>query len=408
MVPSQAMNSNRALTLIFCTMTLDVLAMGLMIPVLPGIILGFLGGDIAGAAEMVGVFATVWALMQFFFSPLLGSLSDRHGRRPVILLSCLGLGLDYVFMAIAPSLVLLFAGRVISGITSATIGTAMAYIADVTPPEGRAKAFGLVGVAFGLGFVVGPALGGLLGSLEPRPPFWVAAAACFANAAFGWFILPESLPRERRTNFSWKRANPIGAIRLLSRHRRLLGLAATHFSGQLAHQVLPAIFVLYAGYRFGWGEGRVGVTLAFVGVGSALVQGLLVGPIVARLGERRTLLLGLSMGVLGMAIYGLAPTGRWFLVGVPVMALWGLAGPAAQGLMSRLVGPAEQGQLQGANASLVSVTGLIGPGLFAVTFAHFLGSLPGAPWLLAAAILAAAFAIASIVTRRQPGDAPLR
>ena len=408
MVALQRMNSNRALTLIFCTMTLDVLAMGLMIPVLPGIILGFMGGDTAEAAGMVGVFATVWALMQFFFSPLLGSLSDRYGRRPVILLSCLGLGLDYIFMAVAPSLALLFVGRIVSGITSATIGTATAYIADVTPPEGRAKAFGLVGVAFGLGFVVGPALGGLLGSLEPRLPFWVAAASCFANAAFGWFILPESLPPERRMSFSWRRANPLGAIRLLSKHRLLLGLAATNFLGQLAHQVLPGIFVLYAGFRFGWGEGPVGLTLAFVGIGSVFVQGLLVGPIVARLGERRTLLLGLSMGTFGMAIYGLAPNGPWFLVGVPVMALWGVAGPAAQGLMSRLVSPAEQGQLQGANASLVSVTGLIGPGLFAFAFAHFIGSLPGASWLLAAAILAAALAIASIVTRRQPVDAPHR
>ena len=402
------MNSNRALTLIFCTMALDVLALGLMIPVLPGIVRGFMGGDTAGAAEMVGLFSTVWAVMQLFFSPLLGSLSDRYGRRPVILLSCLGLGLDYLFMAIAPSLTLLFVGRTISGITSATIGTSTAYIADVTPPEGRAKAFGLVGVAFGLGFVVGPALGGLLGTVDPRLPFWTAATACFVNAGFGWFILPESLPRERRTSFSWKRANPIGAFRLLSTHRQLLGLAATHFMGQLAHQVLPGIFVLYAAYRFSWGEGVVGLTLAGVGISSALVQGVLVGPIVARLGERATLLLGLFMGALGMAIYGMAPTGPWFVVGVPVMALWGLSGPAAQGLMSRMVGVGEQGQLQGANSSLVSVTGLIGPGLFAVTFAYFLGTAPGAPWLLAAAILVLALAIAWLVTRRQPADARRR
>jgi len=303
------MTSRRAIAFIFCTVTLDVLALGLMIPVLPRIVLGFMGGDTAGAAEMFGAFATVWALMQFFFSPLLGVVSDRYGRRPVILISCLGLGLDYIFMAVAPTLTLLFVGRVISGITSATIGTSFAYIADVTPANERARAFGLVGMSFGLGFVVGPAIGGLLGSLDPRLPLWAAAAACLINAGFGWFVLPESLPPEKRMAFTWKRANPVGSFRLLAAHRELLGLAAVNFLGQLAHQVLPAIFVLYAAYRYGWGETNVGLTLAFVGVCSAAVQGALVGPVVARLGERATLLLGLLCGALGMAIYGLAPTG---------------------------------------------------------------------------------------------------
>jgi DHA1 family tetracycline resistance protein-like MFS transporter len=229
------MNTCRALTFIFCTVALDVLALGVMIPVLPTIVLGFLGGDTAGAAEMFGVFATVWALMQFLCSPLLGALSDRYGRRPVILISCLGLGLDYIFMALAPSLLLLLVGRVVSGITSATIGTSFAYIADVTKPEERAKAFGLVGMAFGLGFVVGPAIGGLLGSVDPRLPFWVSAAACLANAAFGWFVLPESLPPEKRMTFSWKRANPVGSLKLLASHRQLLGLAAVDFLGNFAH-----------------------------------------------------------------------------------------------------------------------------------------------------------------------------
>jgi DHA1 family tetracycline resistance protein-like MFS transporter len=402
------MNSRRALAFIFCTVTLDVLALGLMIPVLPRIVLGFMGGDTAGAAEMFGAFSTVWALMQFFFSPLLGVVSDRYGRRPVILISCLGLGLDYMFMAVAPSLALLFVGRMISGITSATIGTSFAYIADVTPENERARAFGLVGMAFGLGFVVGPAIGGLLGSLDPRLPLWASAAACLINAGFGWFVLPESLPPEKRMAFGWRRANPVGSFRLLATHRELLGLAAVNFLGQLAHQVLPAVFVLYAAYRYGWGETNVGLTLAFVGVCSAVVQGALVGPVVARLGERATLLLGLLCGALGMAIYGLSPTGLLFLVGVPTMALWGLSGPAIMGLMSRLVSPSEQGQLQGANTSMSSVAGLIGPGTFAVTFSGLLEQLPGAAFDLAALILLGACAVAWMVTRRRPAYAPPR
>jgi MFS transporter, DHA1 family, tetracycline resistance protein len=396
------MHTKRALAFIFCTVALDVLALGLMIPVLPKIVLGFMGGDTAGAAEVFGAFATAWGLMQFLCSPLLGALSDRYGRRPVILISCLGLGLDYVFMALAPSLTLLFIGRIISGITAATISTAFAYIADVTPPDGRAKAFGVVGVAFGLGFVVGPALGGLLGGLDPRLPFWLSAAACVANAAFGWFVLPESLPPDRRMAFAWKRANPIGALRLLLSHRRLIGLAAVDFVANVAHQVLPSVFVLYAGYRYGWGETAVGLTLAFVGICSAIVQGLLIGPTVGRLGVRRALLLGLLAGALGMAIYGLAPTGPWFWLGAPVMALWGLSGPALQEMMSRLVSPSEQGQLQGANNSSRSITGLIGPALFSGTFAWLLGWLPGAPFLLAAALLVGAAGVGWLVTKPSP------
>ena len=271
------MNSRRALAFIFCTVALDVLALGIMIPVLPGIVLGFMHGDTAGAAKVFGVFATAWGLMQFLCSPLLGALSDHFGRRPIILISCLGLGLDYVFMAVAPSLTLLLVGRIVSGITAATISTAYAYIADVTTPDERAKSFGIVGVGFGLGFVLGPALGGLLGGIDPRLPFWVSAAASLATAAFGWFVLPESLPPEKRMAFAWTRANPLGSLKLLASHRQLAGLAAIEFVVETAHQVLPSVFVLYAAYRYGWSETMVGLTLAFVGIGSAAVQGLLIG-----------------------------------------------------------------------------------------------------------------------------------
>jgi DHA1 family tetracycline resistance protein-like MFS transporter len=393
------MNTKRALTFIFCTAALDILALGLIIPVLPPLILQFRGGDTAAASEAIGLFMTVWGLMQFVFSPLLGSLSDRYGRRPVILISCLGMGLDYIFMALAPSLGLLFVGRVVSGITSATLGTAFAYIADVTPPDERAKAFGIIGGAFGLGFVIGPGLGGLLGSSDPRLPFWFAAAACLLNAGFGWFILPESLAPERRMAFSWKRANPLGSLKLLSRHVELWGLATVGFLGNFAHQVLPAVFVLYAGYRYGWGPGMVGLTLALVGVASAIAQGLLVGRIIAWLGERWTLIGGMLAGCLGMLIYGLAPTGMLFWVGVPIMGLWGLASPAAQSLMSRRVGPDEQGQLQGANTSLMSIASIVGPSVFAATFAYFLNDTPSAAWLLAAVFLLVASIVAWLATR---------
>ena len=407
------MNGQRALVFIFCTVTIDIMALGLVIPVLPTLVLGFMGGDTAGAAQVFGVFATVWAAMQFIFSPVLGALSDRHGRRPVILLSCLGLGLDYIFMALAPSLLLLFVGRIISGITSATIGTASAYIADVAAPEKRARAFGTIGVAFGLGFVIGPAIGGLLGGFDPRLPFWVAAGLCLANVAFGWFVLPESLPPERHMAFKWGRANPLGSLKLLRSHRQLLGLAGVDFLGQLAHQVLPAVFVLYALHRYGWGEAAVGLTLAGVGICSAVVQGALVGPLVARWGERRTLVAGLLFGAAGMAVYGLAPTGPIFWLGIPLMAVWGLAGPSVQGLMTRLVSPSEQGQLQGASTALMAISGLVGPGIFASIFAYAIDGgavldLPGAPWLLAALLLVAAAAAAWRVTAPGRSGVPVR
>jgi DHA1 family tetracycline resistance protein-like MFS transporter len=393
-----------ALAFIFVTVVLDMLALGAVLPVLPRLVLQFLGGDSASAARVYGLFGAVWALMQFFFSPLLGALSDRHGRRPVILLSNFGLGLDYVLMALAPTLGWLFAGRVVSGITSASIGAASAYIADVTPPERRAAAFGLIGVAFGVGFVLGPALGGLLGAIDPRLPFWVAAGLSLANALYGFLVLPESLPPERRASPGWRRASPVGSLGLLRSTAALGGLAAALFLYRLAHDVLPSTFVLYADYRYGWDERAVGLTLAAVGIGAAVVAGGLVGPVVRRVGERRALALGLLAGVAGFLVYGLAPTGGLFLVGLPLISLWGLAGPAFQGLLTRQVGPAEQGRLQGALASLGGVAALLSPPLFTQTFAFFVGPgrpvhLPGAPFLLAAALTALAAGLAWRATR---------
>ncbi len=395
-----------AFIFVFTTVVLDMLALGIIVPVLPKLIVSFVSGDTARAAEYYGIFATAWALMQFIFAPVLGALSDRFGRRPVILISNFGLGLDYVLMALAPTLAWLFVGRMISGITSASFSTASAYIADVTPPEKRASRFGMLGAAFGIGFVLGPALGGVLGGVNARLPFWVAAGLSLANACYGIFVLPESLPVERRAKFNWRRANPLGALKLLRSHPELFGLASVNFIGSIAHEVLPSVFVLYAGYRYGWDAKTVGLTLAGVGVCTALVQGGLVRKVVPRFGERRALLAGLCFGAAGLVVYGLAETGRIFWIGVPLMALWGIAGPAALGLMSRRVSVSEQGQLQGANSSLRGVAGLFAPGLFTITFATFIGArsswhLPGAPFLLAAALLLMAAVVAHRVTRQR-------
>src|SRR5215468_1668418 len=358
-----------AFAFVFVTVLLDMLAIGIIIPVLPKLVIDFLSGDAVEAARVYGLFGTVWALMQFAFSPIQGALSDRFGRRPVILISNVGLGLDYVVMALAPSLAWLFLGRVISGITAASISTAFAYVADVTPPEKRAAHFGLLGAGFGVGFVFGPALGGLTGAIDPRLPFWIAAGLSLANALYGFFVLPESLPPERRAPFAWRRANPVGALALLRSQTALIGLAGVNFLGNLVHAALPAVGVLYMMYRFGWSERTVGLTMAGVGVAAIVVQGGVIGPAVKRFGERRSLIIGLGFGVAGFAVFGLAPSGPVFWLGIPLLALWGLANPSAQGLMSACIGPDKQGQLQGANASLMGVANLIGPGLFTLTFA---------------------------------------
>jgi MFS transporter, DHA1 family, tetracycline resistance protein len=388
-----------AVAFIFVTILLDMFALGLILPILPKLVESFVDNDTASAARIFGLFGTAWALMQFLFSPILGGLSDRFGRRPVVLLSNFGLALDYVLMALAPSLTWLFVGRVISGITSASVSTAFAYIADVTPGERRAAAFGKIGVAFGAGFILGPAVGGLLGGMDPRLPFWVAAALSFANTLYGLLILPESLPKDRRSPFHWKSANPLGALRLLGSDRVLTGLSVVNFLAQVAHVVLPSTFVLYATYRYGWDATTVGLTLAMVGVCSMAVQGLAIGPIVRHLGERQALLLGLGSGAAGFLIYGAAPTGVLFWLGIPVMSLWGVAGAAIQALTTQLVAPDQQGQLQGATSSVQSMSQMLGPFLFTLTFAYFIGvraplKLPGAPFLLAAALLLLALVIA--------------
>jgi MFS transporter, DHA1 family, tetracycline resistance protein len=407
--PMAAGHGRAAFAFIFVTVLLDMLALGIIVPVLPKLIIRFEHGDMAMAATQTGVFAFVWAAMQFLFAPVTGALSDRFGRRPVVLLSNFGLGCDYLFMAMAPTLSWLFVGRVISGITSASFPTANAYIADVTPPEKRAAKFGMLGAAFGLGFIIGPAIGGVLGGMGLRYPFWAAAGLSLANALYGFFILPESLPKERRAPFRLAKANPLGALRLLRSNSALYGLAIAMFLYYNAHESLPSMFVIYTDYRYHWGTQMTGWALAAVGVGSTIVSAALISWAVKTLGEVRTLFTGLICGVAGFAMFAAAPNTPIMLAGIPLLSLWGLTSPPMQALMSRRVAATEQGQLQGALMSLFGVAGMIAPLVFTQVFALAIApgravQLPGAPYWLAAILLGAAFVIAWGVIRGREGS----
>ena len=396
--------SRAAFVFILVTVLFDFLAFGIIAPVLPNLIIQFEGGNIARAAAITGYFGFAWALMQFIFSPILGAWSDRFGRRPVILISCFGLGLDYIFMALAPSLKWLLVGRIISGITASNISSAFAYVTDVTPPEKRAKQFGYLAASFGMGFIIGPAVGGFLGNVNLRFPFWAAAILSLSNAMYGLFVLPESLSHERRSKSAWHMANPLGSLTLLRSHPQLFGLANVMTLFYLAQQSLPAVFVLYTQYRYAWNGRDVGLALAVVGISTSIVSGMLVGPFVRRFGERRSVLSGLTFGTLGFLSFAFAPRGWMFLSAIPFLGLWGIAGPSVQSLMSRHVDPTAQGKLQGAINSVRAITGMIGPLLFTQVLAIAISPLtrihfPGAPYLLAAVLLLSSLLLASYVTR---------
>jgi DHA1 family tetracycline resistance protein-like MFS transporter len=389
-----------ALVFIFITVLIDVLAFGVIIPVLPHLVQQFVGGDTSTAAYWVGAFAFAFSLVQFFSAPIQGALSDRFGRRPVILVSCLGLGLDFVFMALAPNLAWLFVGRIISAATSASFTTANAYIADVTEPENRAKSFGMIGAAFGLGFIIGPLIGGVLGDIDHRLPFWFSACLALLNFAYGLFVLPESLPKEKRTpTFDWTHAKPMGGVKMLRDYPQIWGLVAVVFIANFAHYVYPSTFVLFADAAYGWKEKQAGYVLAVVGVLSVIVNVLLVGRLVKALGERRAVMFGLACGTLGFLVYGLAGTGWMFMLGLPISALWAIAAPATQALITRQVPADAQGRIQGSMSSLVSLAGIFAPAVFAGAFGFFIGPLapvrmPGIAFLIAALMLAIAAFVA--------------
>ena len=398
---------NAALPFILITIVIDVLGIGLLIPVLPELVTELAGGDLSRGSAYYGWFIAVYAAMQFLFAPVLGGLSDRFGRRPVLLISLLGGGLDYLVMALAPNLTILFIGRVVSGITGANITAANAYIADVSAPHERAKNFGLLGAAFGVGFILGPALGGLLAGIDLRAPFYAAALMSLVNWLYGAFELPESLNVENRRRYSWRRANPLGSLAALRKNALVGGLAFVYVCVGLAQNSLHSVWVLYTTYRFEWTPFLNGLSLTFVGILSAVVQGWLVRLVVARVGERSAILIGLATATVSFALYGFSTAG-WMMYAVMVVGgLGGLSGPAAQALISKAVRADEQGEVQGALASLLSLTGVAGPLASTMLFAHFTGpsapvTLPGAPLFMAAALGAVSLWVCYRLFRRVP------
>jgi DHA1 family tetracycline resistance protein-like MFS transporter len=384
-----------AIGFIFVTLTLSIVGFGLLIPVLPPLILKFKAGDMTEGSHTYGWLVSLYALMQFVGSPVLGALSDQFGRRRIILIATAGSAIDYVIMACAPNLIWLFIARTIAGFTAGVYATANAYLADVTPPEKRAGAFGILGAAFGIGFVVGPALGGFLGKIDIHLPFWVAAGCSAANWFWGLLVLPESLKPENRRPFSWKRANPISALYALKRIPAVLGLAESYFILMVAQTMLFSIWALYTGYRYQWGPDAVGLSLMFVGVLSGLVQAVLVKRIVPWLGETRAVLVGFSISIFVNVCYGLAPYGWLIYVIMAIGAFAGISGPALQSYITKHVPANEQGATQGALGSLQSLAGVLGPVVATWSFGWAIAPertyhAPGIAFFIGAALVATA------------------
>ena len=404
--PNSMRQRRASVVFVLITLFIDVLGMGLVTPILPRLVQSLLGGEVAQASFVFGVLVSVYAVMQFFFAPVLGALSDRFGRRPIILLALLGLGCDYVLLSLAPSIWWLVAGRIIAGACGATFTPAGAYIADVSPPEKRAANFGLLGVAFGLGFIAGPALGGFLGATSLRLPFVVCAGLTFVNFLFGLLVMPESLRAENRRAINVRQMNPFGALQAVWRHRAVAMLVPVYAAAQLAQQGLQSVWVPYTTYRYGWDVAGVGLSLAIVGLLFAFSQGALVRPMVGRFGEQRTLLIALSVAVVGMLLFGLASQGwmMYVVTGVYCAGL-GLLNPAVQGLMSRSVPANEQGLLGGAMTSVMTAAAIVGPLVANGSFAVFISpdapvNLPGAPFFLGSMLCVAALGLAWRGTRR--------
>ncbi len=403
---SEPKSGNKALLFIFITLFIDVMGVGIIIPVLPKLIMNMEHCTIERANIIGGMMMFIFSFMQFVFSPLLGALSDRYGRRIVLLISLFGFGIDYLFMGFAGTIAMLFVGRLIAGITGASFTVAGAYIADISPPEKRAQNFGIIGAAFGLGFIAGPALGGLISGFGDRVPFFVAAGLALLNWLYGFFVLPESLKPENRRNFEWKRANPVGALIQLVKKPVVARIAVIFFLINLAGQSLPMCWSYFAIEKFQWTETGIGFSLAFVGVCVAIVQGGLTRVIIPRIGERRAVIWGIFFAMIGMIGIAFAWEG-WVLFAATVpLALGGINGPSLQSLASKEIAANEQGELQGILTSVMSVTAILGPWVFPWLFSTFSAGfrgivMPGAPYLFAAVLQFSALIYAAYLLRQR-------
>ena len=383
-------NRKAAIGFIFITLLIDVTGLGLIIPVVPKLIEDLLHtSNISKVALFGGLLTFSYAIMQFLFAPVLGNLSDKYGRRPVLLFSLLGFGLDYILLAFAPSIGWLFVGRIIAGITGASMTTASAYIADISTPETRAQNFGMIGAAFGLGFIVGPMIGGLLGEMGPRIPFLVAAGLALLNAAYGYFVLPESLEVSNRRAFDWKRANPISSLKNLSRFPAVAGLIVSFFLIYVASHAVQSNWSYFNIEKFKWSPKMIGISLAVVGVLVSLVQGVLVRFVNPKIGNERSVYVGLGLYTIGLILFGLASQSWMMFVFLIPYCLGGISGPGLQAIISGSVPANEQGELQGSLTSIISITSIVGPLVMSNLFAFFTGPIapfyfPGAPFMLAA------------------------
>lgn len=383
---------NAALGFIFITILIDVIGLGIIIPVVPKLIEKLTGLGLSEASRYGGWLVFCFAIMQFVFSPILGSLSDRFGRRPILLLSLFGLGLDYILHAFAPTITWLFIGRLVAGIMGASFTTATAYIADISTPEKRTQNFGLIGAAFGLGFIIGPVIGGLSAKWGPSVPFLVAAGLAFVNVIYGYFVLPESLLKENRRKFDWKRANPIGSLKHLQKYPVVSGLIISLVLIYIASHAVQSNWSYFTMYKFNWDEEMVGYSLAAVGILVSIVQGFLIRKINPKLGENKSIYLGLALYSIGLILFGIAWQGWMMFAFLVPYCLGGIAGPALQGLISNQVPANEQGELQGALTSLISLTSIVGPLVMNNLFAFSTSkkspiNLPGSPFFLAAILI---------------------
>ncbi|MEQ7800370.1 TCR/Tet family MFS transporter [Pedobacter sp. ASV1-7] len=381
-----------ALSFIFITLLIDVIGLAIIIPVFPKLIEGLIHGDISEASKISGLLLVAYAVMQFLCAPLVGNLSDKYGRRPVLLFSLLGFGIDYLFLAFAPTIGWLFLGRIIAGITGASFTTASAYIADVSSPEKRAQNFGMIGVAFGLGFILGPVIGGILGKIDVHYPFYAAAALALLNAAYGYFILPESLPKEHRRELDWKRCNPLGSLLQLKKYPSVISLSVCLFIIYFAAHAVQSVWTFYTMQKFDWNEDIVGYSLGFIGLMIAIVQGGLIRIAIPKLGQERSIWIGLMFYAIGMVLFGLANQGWMMFAFMIPYALGGIAGPALQGIMTNQVPANEQGELQGSLTSLMSLSSIFGPWFMTYIFYYFTNAnapayIPGAPYFIAAALM---------------------